>query len=289
LGGALFLQHRLPTRLLGYLLIFTAGLLKFYPLALLMLVIRERSRTCIAIGIVILIIMSSLVYLYYHELLKIGPNIDVGSHFGPMFGARNLPYGLAKGMVHYLGFEYMTSEILFPTLIVFTAVYAVHIAHRADVRQAVATLPKRHMTFLVIGAILIIGCFFAGQSYPYRGIHFLFILPGLLAFSCQPAERRRRLIFTVSCIVVVFLMWEEWLRRAVNYIATNILVSPEIPKIMFWLGRELAWWWLVGFLGGLVITAIWVSNALLNFRALVATVSGRLLRRSRLSQANDTG
>jgi hypothetical protein len=120
---------------------------------------------------------------------------------------------------------------------------------------------------------------FAGQSYPYRGIHFLFILPGLLAFSCQPAERRRRLLFSVSSIVIVLLMWEEWLRRAVNYLAAKILVSPEIPNITFWLGRELAWWWLVGLLGGLLLTDIWVSNALLDFRTTVANLSSRLLGR----------
>jgi hypothetical protein len=125
----------------------------------------------------------------------------------------------------------------------------------------------------MIGAVLIIGCFVLGQNNPYRGIYFLFVLTGLLALSRKEEGKENSLIFSVSIVIVIFLMWAEWPSRAVKVV--GMLISSEIPDITFWLYYQLLWWWLVGFLGGLVMSYIWMSNTLLDFRGLVTNVGTR--------------
>ena len=49
LSGGMLLTVRQPSRLCSYALFLVAGLLKYYPLALLVLLIRERRRAAVAL------------------------------------------------------------------------------------------------------------------------------------------------------------------------------------------------------------------------------------------------
>jgi hypothetical protein len=56
----------------------------------------------------------------------------------------------------------------------------------------------------------------------------------------------------------LFVMWEEFFRRALH-----VIISP-IPgeglssraEVFFWVGRELVWWWLVVGLAALVLSSL---------------------------------
>jgi hypothetical protein len=73
-------------------------------------------------------------------------------------------------------------------------------------------MPGRDAMFLVTGAALIAGCFFAGQSVDYRGIHLIFVVPGLA--MRRAAVTRAPLIQVLKTII--FLMWADLFRRALH-------------------------------------------------------------------------
>jgi hypothetical protein len=280
-GAGISLLFNRARRFLGYALIMTAGLLKFYPLTLLILVVREHLRTAIIIIPVAIGIIYTFVYYYGHELSEMLPNIPVGNYFYDMFGARNLPYGLAEVVSGHWQFvyEYYHPRVLLAFLNVLALAYAVNIGRRPDVQEALAALSQRHLIFLMIGSLLIIGCFLAGQSAGYREIHLLFALPGLLMLSRSGSELKNPPIFFVASIVVILLMWKDFLRRVVKFIAMTVFDASDIPNIVFWLGRELVWWWLIGLLGGLVMVHVTNSRTLLELCTVVASIGHRFLRR----------
>jgi hypothetical protein len=113
-------------------------------------------------------------------------------------------------------------------------------------------------TFLVIGSAVIAGCFFAGQSIGYRGVFLLMVIPGLLAISRGSESNLRKLGIGTS-VIVVLLMWGECLRFALSggldyCLGTGIIAGEE--KFLFWLVRELGWWWAVAVMLAILAAAL---------------------------------
>jgi hypothetical protein len=107
---------------------------------------------------------------------------------------------------------------------------------------------------------VIAGCFFAGQSVGYRGVFFLLAIPGLLAIS-RTSSRDIRNLGLGTCVVIVLLMWGECFRLAL-YRALERPGAPEMLaglKILFWLLRELGWWWTISVL--LTVLADFLRNS----------------------------
>jgi hypothetical protein len=95
---------------------------------------------------------------------------------------------------------------------------------------------------------LMAGCFFAGGSIGYRGVFLIFTLPGLLALARSAKAAALRALFAVADFLVIFVMWGEFLRLAI----LRAIASPWV-NFGFWLSRELAWWWIMGVMGGLLL------------------------------------
>ena len=94
-----------------------------------------------------------------------------------------------------------------------------------------------------------------GQNIAYRGIYLLLALPGLLRLwrgTDDPALRRWLMQIVAVCLVMT---WE----CAISFnIGVLLKLSPDLAgsglyalsQGLYWLGRELLWWWLIaGFLG----------------------------------------
>src|SRR5438105_7131123 len=97
-GAILFTAPR-PFRLFSYGLFVAAGLLKYYPLALLILVARERRRdalfTAAAAGFTLILFGVA----FYSELKTALASIPAASsYFTDAFYARNLPFGFAEAL-----------------------------------------------------------------------------------------------------------------------------------------------------------------------------------------------
>ena len=107
---------------------------------------------------------------------------------------------------------------------------------------------------LIVGALLLAGCFLAGQNIDYRGIYFVLVMPGLLVLrrSASAVEVRRFLARMTGA--VVFVAWEEVIRSIFSAAASALpnVLRPR-AEALFWLGRELVWWWLVAGLAAIVL------------------------------------
>ena len=120
-----------------------------------------------------------------------------------MWGAANLPFGAARlavcccrhdgppsGLRGALG--HAIPLALLAALAIVAAALAIRLALHGDFARVVAGLPERIRLFLVIGAALTAGCFFAHPNIGYRAVLLVLELPGLLALAGSAAPGRAR-------------------------------------------------------------------------------------------------
>jgi len=232
-----------PTwRILGYGLITLAALVKYYPGIMFVVALRERLRFLLPLAVALLAVSTLFVWIESDALARALRNIESGTRFTMSFGAVNLPGGL----LHLLapGAERLTpiAELICAAI---AAVYALATVRLGEMHDALSALPLRSRTLMLMGCVLILGCFFAAQNAPYRGIYFLLILPGLTGLwdKASSAMARRRLVLLTGAIL--FLMWDQFFQLALNQGIAAFGWGTTLPRFAFWFLRETAWWWVV--------------------------------------------
>src|SRR5262249_44581977 len=177
----------LQSRVAAYAMIAIAGLLKIYPLVLMILTSRERPRVFLWVnGAAATVILATGIY-FHSEIVKMHANLKVdwyhGWAFSDVFGAHLLPDVIARmaaTMHPGLAVLGLAKAATFAALFLAMAGLFFRMVHWRNFRAALARLPEPEKIFLLIGAALIGGCFFAGSSNGYRGIYLPFPLPALL-------------------------------------------------------------------------------------------------------------
>jgi hypothetical protein len=251
-------------RLAAYPLILLAGLLKYYPLSLLALTFRERPHRFLAVNLVALALTLIFVLACFSDLERALSLIPTGSYFTDLFAAKNLPFGI----VQLFGAKIGAASIPMPAPLRFIAygLYALlvlscagicgRISGLAGLRPALAKLTAAESMFLLIGSVLITGCFFAGQSVGYRGISLLFVMPGFLALARHADDKGTRVLGDVTSVVIIFLMWGEFFRTNLLAALTRFHVGDrnvESAWFELWFLRELAWWWLISVMAAVIV------------------------------------
>jgi hypothetical protein len=235
----------------GYALYFFAGVLKYYPLVLLVLIAREKRRDAVLLAATAATIVLVLGFFGRAELAEALANIPRLAYFADSFAAVNLPFGLAE----VLRDPALTRLVGIVLLAVLTALAI------ARTRRTLLLLDRASPDWspfeaecLIVGALLLAGCFLAGQNVDYRGIYFVLVMPGLLVLrrSASAVEVRRFLARMIGA--VVFVAWEEVIRSIFSAAASALpnVLRPH-AEALFWLGRELVWWWLVAGLAAIVL------------------------------------
>lgn len=271
-----------PRRTGCYAIAIFAGLLKYYPLALLLLTLREKPKRFLGISVASLFVLAGFVLLYRPELVE---NFEVlrgfrTSYYTDAFDFRNLPYGLVALIPHLgslterFGFGPAVVTYMFLAILLLDLAGRVrHIAQDRDFGRGLADLSPVRTFFLLSGMIVITGCFFAGNSILYRGIFFLFVLPGLLAMERSASPGAMRPWLRQGIGLIVFLMWSEFFRHAINVLVPVLpagRITNGIPAL-FWVIKELCWWRLIALFCGLLVSFFAES-------ASVQAVLQRLLR-----------
>jgi hypothetical protein len=235
----------LSSRILSYALILLVGLLKFYPLVVLSTALRERPRTFVAIAAAAGLIIVGFFYRFREELAATWKNIPPEisgfgsaylSFYGPLRAARLFP-----GLEQVAWFTALPYAIMAVLLIV-TAVQAIHLARNANLVSAFAKMPERDAMFLVIGAALIVGCFFAGQSDNYRGVHLIFVVAGFVAMRRAADSPATRATLTPTIMIIVFLMWTPFFNQTLHS------EQPGLRYGLYSFVREVLWWRLAALL-----------------------------------------
>jgi hypothetical protein len=251
-------RARHPWRLGCYPLYLIAGLLKYYPLVLLALLLRERRREALIGAGVAAVIVLGLAGFDRAELVKALANIPPLSYFADSFSARNLPFGFAAATLHP---RLHTAGAL--ALLSVVAALAV-VRTRRTMRLLDQAMPEPNaldepdgleQQCLLVGALLVTACFFAGQNVDYRGIYFVLIMPGLIRLHRLAVDPERRQFAARMIAAILFVAWEEPLRHAVHALAVTILSDwwRLRLELLFWIGRELVWWWLIAGLAAIVL------------------------------------
>jgi hypothetical protein len=267
-GAMLFTIPR-PYRLFSYGLFVTAGLLKYYPLVLLVLAAREGRRDGLVIAGAVLLALVFLAVAFYPELSLAAASIPPGaSFFTDAFSARNLPFGFAEALGKGVSRALIAGSLLsaLSGLAVARTLRTLRLLGREQLDWAAG-----ETQFLVIGGLLVAACFFAGQNVNYRGIFLLPVVAGLVCLHRSVKDPEIRRFCGQMIAAVLFIMWEEFFRRALHAV-----ISPapgeglsSRAEVFFWVGRELVWWWLVVGLAALVLSYLRQSP----FAAIVGRAS----------------
>ncbi len=228
----------LVARGFAYAVFLAVGLLKFYPLVLLGLVVRERPVLTLLFGAAALGGLAAVALPLAGEFGRAIGNILPTPVFSGTFGARHLGLGLGLLLPGYAG-------VAVGVLVAAAAVMvAVRLARDTVVRGALDALPRRDADLLLVGAVLMLGCFLAGENVEYRAIFLLLTVPALWRMGGMFAA-------TAGC--VAWLMWDPVVRRVVARLVPGEGEIPGVPGLALWTVREVLWWWVAVVLAGLVV------------------------------------
>jgi len=246
-AGVRLWAGRPAQRVGGYAIFAGMALLKFYPLVLLLLALRERAWVLAAVAVAASACVFGFVAIYHDELAAALHNMPPHEYFfADRFAAIDLPYGLqALGLL-----DHTALVVLLVLLLMAATTFALWLVERCGIRRGLDGLPAFDRGLLLAGASLICGCFFAGQSVGYRAIFLLLALPGLLRLA-QTLPARAGRIMLVTCIAILFNMWvlflQFWMFVTVDIPAGKGLENTTVGAL-HWLAHELAWWWIIGVL-----------------------------------------
>jgi hypothetical protein len=259
-------------RLGCYAFYLTAGLLKYYPFVLLVLLARERRRDGFIIAGLSAAVVILLVSRGHADLAKALANIPALSYFADSFSARNLPFGFVE-VVFGPRLRLPAAFLLLSIVLALAIARTRRTFHMLDAAAPDPNLLDTQR--LLIGALLLTACFFAGQNIDYRGIYFTLVMPGLVRLCQSSGDPAVRRFLARMIAAILFVAWEEPLRRAIHMIAAAIAADWLRPRVelLFWIGRELVWWWLIAGLAAIVLTQLLRMPLVLEISAYLRRLS----------------
>ena len=254
-------------RLVGYGAALFAGLLKYYPMTVLAIATRESPRRLFAIAATAAVVLAAYVEIMGHDLVRALALIPTGDYISDMFGASTFAGGL------YSTFSTTKAPgrlVLQATMTLAALAIAAWQGTRPALATDLGTLDERERTFLLAGAMLMLGCFFTAQNIGYRAIHFILVLPALTALR-QSAPGKVRYTWTI--VAALLLLWAQGWQTLVHSASTYLAPGAGFAlEFAAWSLREALWWWTITMLGSLAVALLSVSDAA---GSLLARLRGR--------------
>jgi hypothetical protein len=245
--AALYAAKGRTQRLVSYAIYLAAGLLKFYPLVLLGLIVRERPRIALVCGSAAAAILAVFVARYESGLVRAVALFPTNRYFGDMFGAVLLPFGIAR----FLRLPPPVGSVLFAALLAVMALVAVCLARRIKSEILAADWDRPNLLLLAVGSVLTVGCFIAGMNIGYRVSILLFVIPGLLELQRRARRRSTRLIVGCTLEAALWCLWRQFFERWL--IILGVIHTDSISGLFFLVLREAIWWGLVSVLSAFIV------------------------------------
>jgi len=261
LAGTLCLRHGRPARAGAYAIFLLATALKFYPVFLLAMIVRERRPAAVALfALAAILLAADLIYFHTETAgaIHIIPRIDP---FKESFGAMDIPIGLSllfsapdsfagRALLYYINpYHPYGPELITIIAVKLAAVLAGCLAASLSAgryRAATAAPDQAVLPFFTAGAILIAGCFFGAENAGYRAIFLLLTMPCLcrmLEASSGAARAGLRLLLSA----IVLLLWQAALYHSGLWLMQTLFGTGlyVFYGIGFWAAKEFLWWWVV--------------------------------------------
>ena len=241
-----------PTqRILSYIVYLLIGLLKYYPLVLLGLIVRERPRIALACGGIAGLFLMALAAHYWGRLTP--AELPQMRFFGNIFGGFLLPFGVTT----YFRLAAPIGAIFFVVLVILVGFTAAGLAVRLKSEFAPADWDRPKFLLLAAGAVLTVGCFLAGVNVGYRASVLLLLFPGLLELQSRTLDRFARSIARCALGLALFGLWRQLVESVL--INRGLVGADSIGSLVYIVLREALWWGLISVLAAIVM--IYVTHA----------------------------
>jgi len=224
-------------RLVGYGAALLAGLLKYYPLTTLAIASREKPARFALVVCLVLAFIGLFLATMGHDLHRALKLIPTGIWFGDMFGSSTVAGGLSE----LLGWSSSMQSLVHIVMCLAALLWALWLATRAEFIAAIDELGETQRHFLLVGALLVISCYFTAQNIGYRSVHLIMIMPSLLALASRP---QGSLLLRWSPALALVVLWTEGWRYWVQKL-DKIVDASEAIKVATWAVREAVWWTLI--------------------------------------------
>jgi hypothetical protein len=243
-------------RAAGYAFLMFAGLLKFYPLAALVVALKERPRTFWAVAASCALVLAAFIATWRHELPLVLAAVPHPAWDMNTFGGPNLP-GWARSVAPPGPFQWIFAILALAAAVAGAAALFLD----KDLGAALAAMDQREQTLFVAGVAIMAGCFVTGLSGDYRAVFLLLVEAGLIEARrlATPVLSRR---LGAMILVIIALMWEPALRPLAR-------LGGPVAWMFWWPGHELLWWALTGALAALLARFAWQSETALALRPAV--------------------
>lgn len=187
--------------------VLVAFVLKLFPLAGVVLVLREPRDRAIRFGVVILALAALFCAVDVRELIDIGFKTEKGPHTS---------YGWAVLSLHLgtLGGAAARGAVLVRCLCGAIAILGLGLAAWKAVRTSDDLPPSRALDFFRVGAAVYTGTFALGASWDYRLIFALFLVPQLAAWARDSSSALRPLargLLAALFVAAWSLALKDWL------------------------------------------------------------------------------
>ncbi len=287
--AALLLAKGARARVIGYGLIATAAALKFYPLAAFVVAGRERLRAAATLAIVVAVGVAAFVLRYRDELREI--TLAPAHTFTDNIGAAILPHGvrvLLGGALQELKVDpaaivvvvALSVSVVWVGLSASAIVFLATAASRRDFMLALRRLPVQASVMLTMAAAMFCGCFFALENVGYRAVLILPALPVLVGLTRGAPTPWTRRLFASAVAAAICGLWMLTLQQFVAFVfgGSYYPVQGSMAGYLFWVVRELAWWWVATVLAAALVRQILDGLAVRELRSLLVTAAGRIRR-----------
>jgi hypothetical protein len=243
-AAALLVSWSPAWRLAGYSAALLAGLLKYYPITMMVMATRERPLRFLTVTASSIAIVGILWATMGDDILRTWQLIPDGGWFNNMMGSRTLP----SGMVAEYKWPVGRADRLLRELTMAAVAGGIGLSFIPSIRAGLDRLTEAERMSLLLGSVLIITCFFGARNVGYRVMHLVLTLPALTALW----RLRASWLFTVTTFTVLLLLWSQawrayWMR----------MLFPGRPAfVTVWFVREILWWWTITVLIGIVMAIL---------------------------------
>lgn len=243
------------------------GVVKFYPLAMLVFALREAPRVFASVAAISILSTAIFAGIYWDDLLRIFALLPRDNFRGDMFGVSITLSLLQDGLS-------LTSALATASLLAL-CLLSVIAGWRLSGALKAPDFSSQRGALLLCGSALILGCFGAGGNVAYRAIFLLMALPGLVAMV--PSHRGIfKVILAAAVMLILACLWGDTFRANLLLYPGHLQSLALAPgALTFFLLREAMWWYVVAVLSAILICFVRQSP-------LFKTLAGRFSRHSRI-------
>jgi hypothetical protein len=250
--GAICLpQRKILSRLVFYICAVASGLLKLYPFALLIALVREPIRRFLVLSILSLAVIG--VFLSDHWAF-ITHLVLPRERTSGMFGGKLF----ASGLQELFGLTDTGRAVFYVSCCLVSAAISILIAARVKDDPKFRDGLDRASSLVLCGGILVLGCFFSGLSIYYRAIFLLPVLAGLLSLRLSFNNTAMQKLIRLAVPVTMLCLYGDRMRAlGMAFLRPGLIEPSSVYGVGFatviLVVKELFWWSEITILAGIVL------------------------------------